>query len=101
MSFDASRDYYAHPACGTLPCSCVWQHQPLTLLTFPCRHCAAAGIPRAPFPSMGDYEAHRLAQHERPLRTADGVVVALPLLTEEGAPPVLRFLMTTGTGGTP
>ena len=61
MSFDLSRMLYAHIGCHQLPCVCVWDHTPLHVLTFPCRFCAAT------FTHLGDYEAHRLAQHERPL----------------------------------
>jgi hypothetical protein len=85
MSFDPSRESYAHPACKTLPCSCVWTHRPLQVLTFPCRFCAAT------FVHLGDYEAHRLDAHERPLRTAAGVVMALPLL--------VPLRTANGTGG--
>ena len=38
MSDDKSRRSYAHIGCGTLPCSCTFNHKPITIETLTCPH---------------------------------------------------------------
>lgn len=69
MSYDPSRILYAHHACGTFPCSCVWDHPPLAIVTLHCWSCPLT------FPVFTQLAEHHLKEHERPLPAALDVAV--------------------------
>jgi len=67
MPFDLSRQLYPHPTCGTLPCSCVYEHGKLEFQLLQCHEQACSFVAY----TAGALQEHHLDKHERPLPRRD------------------------------
>jgi len=59
-TFDPSRTPYVHWRCGTLPCTCVRAHQPLTVIELSCWESSCPQI----FSTMTELSEHHFLCHE-------------------------------------
>jgi hypothetical protein len=79
MSHDLSRQLYAHIGCGTVPCSCTWDHPPLAVIAVHCWSCTCT------FRTVTEMSNHHLDEHEKPSRVASPTSLALAPNGQEAA----------------